>query len=147
MKEKNLETVYQEITEILSQQQASVDLLYNKFNWILVSDLVFLAALYNTHRPNVLVVLLVSLSGILCLVGFQPKVFKMTAKISAQLDKVDESNFLESLIDKKKEAFTANDSRVDEMKNLMSWSRWLLISAIAVQLSVLLIYSAYVGQG
>ncbi len=134
MREENLKVIYEEISELLRHQQASVDILYNKLNWILVADSVFLAALYSIHRPNILVVLLVSISAILCLVSFQPETFKITAHVTMQLAKASEDNFLESLIDKKREAFNANDSKTENIERRMSWSRYLLVAAIALQL-------------
>ena len=144
MKEENLKVIYDEMSEILREQQGSIDLLYNKLNWILVSDVVFLAALYTAHHQNFLVILLVSLSALVCLIGFQPQVFKMTANISAQLKKVEESNFLESLINKKRVAFNANDSKVSNIKRWMSLSQYLLIAAIVLQLLIIFSYYLYV---
>ncbi|MHB1769502.1 MAG: hypothetical protein ACYCPH_00220 [Minisyncoccota bacterium] len=141
MKDENLKIIYDEIVELHRYQQSGVDLLYNKLNWILVSDLVFLAAAYNLHWPNFLAQLLASASAVLVLLKFQPETFKSTAQISAQLDQVEHKDFLESLIKKKKEALNANATRIDKLSGSMLWARILLIAAIAVQfLSILHFY-------
>ncbi len=101
MKEENLKIIYEEISELHRYQQSGVDLLYNKLNWILVSDLVFVAALMSSKESSTIAVLLASASAILVLIKFQPQVFKNTAQITSQLETVDRPNFLESLIKKK----------------------------------------------
>jgi hypothetical protein len=133
MKEHNLNIVYEEITELHRIQQSGIDLVYNKFNWILVSDIVFLAALYNSHRPSVTVTILVSLSGILALLGIEPIKFKITAKVTDQLSSVEDENFLLDLIKTKKEALNKNQSRTVELNSVITYSKWLLIAAIVLQ--------------
>lgn len=44
----NLEIVYKESCEAARNQQSSIDLLYNKLNWVLVSDAVLLAAMFGS---------------------------------------------------------------------------------------------------
>lgn len=139
MKEENLKIVYQEINELQRQQQGSIDLLYNKLNWILVSDVVFLAALYSVRHPALLVVLLVSVSAILALIGFQPQTFHITAKISEQLDKTGETDFMKLLLEKKRDMFNINIKKTKLMKNMLAWSRYLLIAALGLQFLVLLV--------
>src|SRR5680860_548173 len=129
MKDENLKIIYNEVVELHKYQQQSLDLMYNKLNWILVSDLVFLATLYNARHLNVLVIFLVSLSAVLTLVGFSPEKFKYTAKISDQLLTADKNNFLESLIKKKREAFLKNKSRIKNVELLLKSSQWLLVFA------------------
>lgn len=146
MKEENLKTIYKETVELHKYQQQSLDLLYNKLNWILVSDVVFLASLYSTGHPNVLIIFLVSLSAAFTLSGFSPKGFKYTRKISDQLIDVDRDNFLEILISKKAEAFEKNVGRSKELKIILGFSQWLLIAAIFLQFLILFINQAYVGR-
>ncbi len=138
MKEENLKTVYNEVNELHKHQQQGIDLMYNKLNWILVSDIVFLAGLYANHCPNVFVVILVSISAIVALLSFNTKKYKHTAKISSQLDGVENEHFLESLIEKKREAFIANDSRNKELAELLQYSQWLLVGAIIAQFLTLI---------
>lgn len=133
MKDENLKIIYEEISELHRYQQSGVDLLYNKLNWILVSDLVFVAALMSSKESSTIATLLASASAILVLIKFQPQVFKNTAQITSQLETVDKPNFLESLIKKKKEALNANKSRIDELNNVMFYARLLLILAIGIQ--------------
>lgn len=133
MKDENLKIIYEEISELHRYQQSGVDLLYNKLNWILVSDLVFVAALMSSKESSIIATLLASASAILVLIKFQPQVFKNTAQITSQLETVDKPNFLESLIKKKKEALNANKSRIDELNNVMFYARLLLILAIGIQ--------------
>ena len=104
MKDDNLKIIYEEISELHRFQQSGVDLLYNKLNWILVSDLVFIVALMSSKESSMIATLLVSASAILVLIKFQPQVFKSTAQITNQLDTVEKPNFLESLIKKKRGA-------------------------------------------
>lgn len=73
MREENLKIIYNEVVELHKYQQQGLDLMYNKLNWILVSDLVILALLYNSRRPSALVILLVSLSAVFALISFEPK--------------------------------------------------------------------------
>ncbi|MFA5643236.1 MAG: hypothetical protein WC949_01620 [Candidatus Paceibacterota bacterium] len=138
MKEESLKIIYNEVVELHKYQQQALDLMYNKLNWILVSDLVFLAVLYSVHRSNIFIVLLVSLSAVITLAGFSPEKFKFTAKISKQLIKADDDNFLESLIKKKKDAFMRNESRSKSVEKLLKCSQWLLIFAILFQFLTLI---------
>jgi len=133
MKDENLKIIYEEISELHRFQQSGVDLLYNKLNWILVADLVFIAAIMNTTQGSTIATLLASASAILVLIKFQPQVFKNTAQITSQLESVDKLNFLESLIKKKKEALNSNKSRIDELNTVMFYARILLILAIGIQ--------------
>jgi len=139
MKDENLKIIYNEVVELHKYQQQSIDLMYNKFNWILVADSVFLAALYNTRHANILVILLVAISAVLSLLSFVPTKYKYTAKISDQLTNVDNNKFLESLIKKKKEAFTKNESHMTNMGNLLICSQLLLVFAILCQFLMLII--------
>lgn len=141
-KEDNLKIVYKESVETYKYQQSAVDLIYNKLNWILVSDIVFLAALYGAHRHSAIVALLVVLSAILSLLGLNPRKFKGTAKISEQLKKVDsdKNKFLEAIISKRIEAFNANEKRINDISCFLSFSKWLLISALIIQFLLLFIH-------
>ncbi len=137
MKEDNLKVIYDEITELHRFQQSGVDLLYNKLNWILVSDLVLIAALLNFKHPSILALLFAGASAVLVLIKFQPQIFKSTAQITNQLENVEKPNFLESLIKKKKEAYNANKGRIDELNTVMLYARVLLILAIVTQFLVI----------
>ena len=135
---ENLKIVYREVCDLDRHQQSSIDLLYNKLNWILVSDFVFLAAIYNTDYPNTLVTLLTTASAVVCLVGFQPKIFKGTVSITDQLDNIDKPNFLKSLIESKRKAFSTNNEPAKKISKTMEWSRGLLIAAIILQVILML---------
>lgn len=138
MKDDNFKIIYNEITELHKYQQQSLDLIYNKLNWILVSDLVFLVTLYNSRRPNILIILLVSLSAIFALIGFSPEKFKYTARISDQLDSVDKDKFLESLVKKKSEAFIENVAHSKKIETSLKYSQWLLVCAILFKFLIIL---------
>jgi len=137
MKDENLKIIYDEITELHRFQQSGVDLLYNKLNWILVSDLVLIAAILNFKYPSILALLFAGASAVLVLIKFQPQIFKSTAQITNQLENVEKPNFLESLIKKKKEAYNANKGRIDELNTVMLYARVLLILAIVTQFLVI----------
>lgn len=137
-KEENLKIIYEEVSEIHRFQQSGVDMLNNKMNWVLVSDLVFLAVVYDLHQRSVLAVLLASLSAIVVLIYFKPIRFKSTVEISKQLEHADKDSFLRDLIDTKRQAFNANAGRVKELKAAMLSARVLLIAALAVQVLALL---------
>ena len=141
-KEDNLKIVYKESIEVNKQQQLAIDLIYNKLNWILVSDLVFLAAIYSMYRLNIAVLFLVILSAILSLLGLDPQIFKGTAKLSEQLTRVDndKNEFLKGLINKKIEAFNANNKRISEISSFLLFSKYLLIIALIVQFLLLVIH-------
>jgi hypothetical protein len=62
---QNLKIVYEEITELHRNQQSAADLSYNKLNWILVSDIVFLAALFADKRMNAIIIALICVSRML----------------------------------------------------------------------------------
>lgn len=133
MKEDNLKVIYEEISELHRFQQSSVDLLYNKLNWVLVSDLVFIAALVSSKNGSILALLLASLSAILALIEFQPHVFQSTAQISDQLERAAEPNFMESLIKKKKEAYHMNAERLESLNTTMLYTRIFLLAALILQ--------------
>lgn len=139
MKKENLKIIYNEVVELHKYQQQGLDLMYNKLNWILVSDVVFLAALYSGRQHSLVVMMFVSLSVILVLFGFSRKKFKFTAKISKQLSRADDTSFLTSLIKKKREAFLANNNRVKNLELLLNISQWLLAGAILLQLFIRII--------
>jgi hypothetical protein len=138
-REEDLKIVYSDAVELHNQQQASLDLIYNKFNWILVSDVVLLGAMYSVHRLNILIVFVITLSAVLSLIGFESRKFKITEKISTQLVRAGNTDFLEGLIEKKRLAFEANASQVTEITNLMKYSSRLLILALALQCLLLIL--------
>lgn len=140
MKEKNLKIVYEEISELHRFQQSSVDMTYNKLNWILVSDVVLLGVFFSLHHRSFLAVLLVCISAIIVLIQFQPKTFKYAPHVTSMLEKLDmdDSDFLQSVIAKKKEALNANTSRLKEINGWMFTARVLLIAALALQVLLLL---------
>lgn len=133
---EDLRVAYEEVSQLHSQQQGGIDLVYNKLNWILVSDIVFLVYLYGDEYANPGVIGLVTASALCALVGFQPERFKSTVKISALLEKAGEKGFMRSLIKRKKDAFVANNERTELMSEMMSGSRWFLIIALLLQLVV-----------
>lgn len=133
MKEENLKIIYEEISELHRFQQSGVDLLYNKLNWILVSDLVFIAAMISSKYGSTLAIFLASASAIVALVKFEPQVFKGTAKISDLVEIVEKEDFLKILVKKKTEAYNANKGRITELNKFMFYTRVLLISAIVIQ--------------
>lgn len=137
-KEENLKIVYNEIVELHRQHQSGIDLVYNKLNWILVSDLVFLASIYNMRCPSVSVAVLVSISVILSLVGFERREFRTTEKIMTQLERTDDDNFLEVLIEKKRGAFNKNESQNKKISDLMHYASWFLIIAVVLQCLLLI---------
>lgn len=139
MSKENLKIIYDEAVEIHQQQQAGVDLVYNKLNWILVSDFVFLAAIFSQHQKNILVMALVATSIIASLVGIEQRTFKSTAKLSTMLENVNNEKFLEHLIQKKIEAFNKNKSRVSEIERHLDWSKYCLIFALVLQLVLFII--------
>jgi hypothetical protein len=79
------------------------------------------------------------LATLLCLIAFQPKIFRTTISITAQLKKAGEDNFLESLIETKRVAFNINTATTGEITGIMSWSRYLLVAAIAIQLLIIIL--------
>ena len=101
MNEKNLEIVLNELSDLLKNQQESIDLLYNKLNWMLVSSVVLLTGLFSSDYPNIFVVSLLVLSVYVALIGFIPKAFNITVKIEEQLKYVENDKFIISLINKK----------------------------------------------
>lgn len=139
MKEKNFKIIYDELVELHKNQQSVIGLTNNKLNWILVSCVVLLATIYSTHCPNIAVVLLLSLSAGLALFGFSPKKFKITEKISDQISKVGDVDFLEKLVEKKREAYNANEKREMDMDRIMFYSQNLLITAITLQFLILVL--------
>lgn len=138
MRAEDLKIVYDEVSELHRFQQDSINLLYNKLNWILVSDLVFIAAIYAAHHQSILAILCASVSSIIVLVKFQAKVFKSTAVIKDQLKVAGEPNFLESLINKKREALNSNASKLEETEEALKLARYLLVAAIVLELLVLI---------
>jgi hypothetical protein len=138
-KEENLKIVYNEVLELNKYQQQGIDLMFNKLNWILVADSVILAAFYNLKEYNLVVVFLVSLSIVFSVVGFSPIRMKVTAKITSQLEKIDQDDFLEYLVAKKREAYIGNASRSKNLENILWIAQWSLAGAISLQF--LLIFS------
>jgi hypothetical protein len=140
MENENLKILYNETVEIHKYQQQGIDLFYNKLNWILVSDVVFLAGLYGgSKHPNILVVLLISTSILFAFFGFSSRKFKYTAKISKQLNDIEKDNYIKILIDKKRQAFEKNAQTIKEMKKDLIYSQWLFIAAILLQFVLLII--------
>lgn len=133
MKEKNFKIIYDELVELHKNQQEVIKLTSNKLNWILVSDVVLLAFIYSTNSPNIAVIILLSLSAILSLFGFSPRKFKITEKISDQINRVEDENFLEKLVNKKREAYNSNEGRERSMNETMFNSQILLIIALVLQ--------------
>lgn len=107
-KESNLEKVYLEVAELHKQQADAINLTYHKLNWILVSSLVLLAAIYSTGSERVIVVALLSFVVILCLTGFKEHKFKLTVSILGLVRKVGSKYFLRSLILQKHRAYREN---------------------------------------
>lgn len=147
-KEENLKIIYKEVSDLHKYQQEGIDLVNNKSNWILVSDMVFLTILYQIPQKNFfifVIIFLVTVSAILSLIIFKPKRFKNTAKISKQLEKKDEKRevFLESLIRKKKQAYTANALEKKKIDQLLLLAQYMLI--IALILGLLIYVIIYVG--
>lgn len=133
MEKEHLEIIYDEIVEIHKHQQEAVDLIYNKLNWILVSDFVFLAAIFNFHWRSKIVILLVCISIVATLVIIGHHKFKATAKISKMLEKKDNPKFLEDLIVVKVKAFNKNESEITKIEKHLTWSRYSLIFAVVLQ--------------
>lgn len=133
MQDRNLEIVLEETRELLRNQQDGIDLLYNKLNWILVSNIVLLATLFSFRGQNFIVVALLIVSIIIILTGFNPRTFKITAKISDQLKLHEDGRFLKSLITKKKEAYLANNKRITMVHQILKRSSYCLIGALVVQ--------------
>lgn len=131
--ETDLRIVYDEVTHLLDRQSDAVDLLYNKLNWVLVSDVVFLDAVLTGHGSRIFIALLVCLSAIFALIGFRAVPFKVTAKISRLLEIVGEEAFLRSLIKKKISAFHKNKKRARLVVFCIRASIGLLILAIFSQ--------------
>ncbi len=134
-----LKIVLKETTEAHQLQQSGIDLIFGKLNWILVANVVFLAALYNAENASSVVILLLTFSILFSLIGLDPQDFKTTAKLSDQLEVAsneenNEAGYLEALINKKIEAFNANQSRVDEIGTFLTFSKGLFILALAYQL-------------
>jgi len=137
MKEKNLKIVLEEVSDLLRNQQEGIDLLYNKLNWILVSNVVLLSALFASDCPNLVVGSFLVISIVITLVGFSPKTFKVTAKISDQLRLVDEAGFLVSLINKKRQAFLSNNKKLKRVHLVLRYASGCLICAIVLQFIVI----------
>jgi hypothetical protein len=134
-KNDNLKIVFNEVVELHQYQQQSLDLMYNKLNWILVADFVFLASLYSAKHLYAFVVFLVSISVTAALIGFAPKQYRYTARISKQLADVKENNFsLEHLINKKRDAFLKNSSESKKVECCLKISQYTLLVAVWVQL-------------
>ena len=138
MQKQNLEIIYDEVVEIHRYQQQGVDLVYNKLNWILVSDFVFLTAVFSLHHRNVLVILLISASIITSMIGFGSRTFKSTKQISKMLEEKNDQNFLEKLIEKKVEAFNKNKNTLKGINANLYFSQFCLSLAVIMQLVLLI---------
>lgn len=132
MNSENLKIIYQEVTELLNNQQASIDLLYNKLNWILVSDLVFLGMTY-TKNPNPIALLLATLSAVISVIQLRPEIFKSTVKIKNQLEQSEKADFLRELIEKKREVFNLNGDTVKQISRRFEYAAYLLAAGLVVQ--------------
>ena len=139
IKENDLKIIYEDVAELHRQQQSAIELVYNKLNWILVSDIVFIAAIMSGRHPNIAVLLLICLSAILALLGLEPQSFKMTQKITDQLANAGKEDFLEDLIKKKKEVYNKNESRSTTLNLILTGSKMLLIIGITLQFMAFLL--------
>lgn len=133
--EENLRMVHEELVDLHQKQQDGIDLIYNKFNWILVSDVVLLAALYNSEYVYSIVLILITFSAVIAIFGFESRTFKVTERITDQLERIEssQSDFLKKLAAKKREAFNANNKQILELSLYRQYSGALLLAALALQ--------------
>jgi hypothetical protein len=47
MDQESLKLIYQELVDARKQQQLDFDMIYNKFNWVIVSDIVLFGVLFS----------------------------------------------------------------------------------------------------
>jgi len=134
MDDRNLHVVLEELRALLSDQHTSLDLLSNKLNWILVSNVFLLSTLlFSSQSPNIIPCCLLVFSIIVVLIAFQPKAFRSAARTIDQLTQYEDRQFLQSLIDKKLDDYAANAKRITNVSHAFLWSSVLLVVALALQ--------------
>jgi len=131
---RNSHVVLEELRELLNNQHASLNLLSNKLNWILVSDVFLLStSLFSFESPNLIVCCLLVFSIVIVLIAFQPRAFRSVAGIENQLKQHDDQQFLQLLIDRKIEDYSANAKRILNVSHAFLWSSVFLVVALALQ--------------
>lgn len=99
-------------------QQKNFDLSYTKLNWILVANSLLITQLI-TQENNSVARFCLFISCAIALLGIRGNRLKMTEKINDQLASVENKDFLNKLIKKKREAYIANEQRHANINNFV----------------------------
>jgi hypothetical protein len=92
----------------------------------------------ESNERNILVLLLLLVSTVIALYAFKPQLFNFTAKISKQMENYEKDNYLIALIKTKTQAFNSNLRQIKEIHHLLWLSSSFLVSALVVQLLLIL---------
>ncbi|BFT94812.1 hypothetical protein MNSC_08200 [Minisyncoccus archaeophilus] len=135
----NLKIVYNEVLELHKYQQQSFDLLYNKLNWVLVSDVLLLIFFISQESVAILVIFCILISILFTLFAFNPKGYSYTIVISKQLENYEDEDYLKNLIKKRREAFGRNESKIVGIKKALLISNFFLSLGIILEFIIILI--------
>jgi len=133
MTDENLKIIYNEVIDARKQQQEDVNLIYNKFNWIIISDIALIIVILNSKPLSSLLIfvfLILTTSLIFSLLSLRLNSFKRGPKLEKLVYYRNKSSkyFLNALNNKIIKDIEYNKKNIKWFGNYLKISIFLLIS-------------------
>ena len=132
---ENLKLIHEEIICAREQQLKDVELIYNKFNWILVTNIVLLGFLLSLKDKDIFIFLAFIFligSSLLSLISLKLKTFKRGPLLCKLIDaeKKSEDQLLRALNKKIHQDIEKNKDLVKNFGDYLKYSIYLLMLAL-----------------
>jgi len=135
MTDENLKIIYNEVIDARKQQQEDVNLIYNKFNWIIISDIALIIVILNSKPLSSLLIfvfLILTTSLIFSLLSLRLNSFKRGPKLEKLVYYRNKSSkyFLNALNNKIIKDIEYNKKNIKWFGNYLKISIFLLIIGV-----------------
>lgn len=143
---ENFKLIYNELIDARSQQQKDADMIYNKFNWLIVSNIAIIGILLQINNLSIylkLSILSSTISLILCLISLKLKSFKRGPKLFELIEtktwpqKIQIQKLNEKILD----AIEKNKQIIKYFANYLKYSIYSLIAGLLFIILDIAIYN------